>query len=50
VEAAMNALGRRQAAPLRAVVRRADQQFLAKTFNNPDADQGMPWWWRRGPI
>jgi len=49
LEAAMNALGRRKAAPLRAVVHRADEQFIAKTLPNPHSDPTAPWWWRRAP-
>jgi hypothetical protein len=47
---AMNALDRRHAAPLRAVVYRADEQFLAKTLHNPDDAPGGGWWWERRPM
>lgn len=47
LEEAMLALTPRQAAPLRAVVARADDQFRAKTLPNPRADSDLPWWARR---
>jgi len=47
LERALLALPRRRAAPLRAVVERADKEFRAKTLHNPRADSSRPWWARR---
>ncbi len=47
LEQALLALPRRHAVPLRAVVERADDEFRAKTLNNPRADPFGPWWERR---
>lgn len=47
LERALLALPSRQAAPLRAVVERADEEFRAKTLHNPKADPARPWWARR---
>jgi len=47
LEEALNALPPRHAAPLRAVVDRADEQFAAKTLPNPMVDPSQPWWARR---
>jgi hypothetical protein len=47
LEQALLALPRRHAALLRAVVDPADDEFRAKTLNNPKADPSRPWWERR---
>ncbi len=47
LERALLALPRRQAAPLRVVVERADDEFRSKTLHNPRADHSRPWWARR---
>jgi len=47
LERALLALSRRQAAPLRVVVERADDEFRSKTLHNPRADPSRPWWARR---
>ncbi|WP_344869073.1 hypothetical protein [Amycolatopsis ultiminotia] len=47
LERAVRALPRKQAAPLRAVVERADEMFRAKTLHNPRIDPSRPWWARR---
>lgn len=50
LEEALCALGSRHGRPLGAVVHRADEQFIAKTLPNPDADPTRPWWWGRWPV
>lgn len=47
LEQALQALSRGQAGPLRAEVRRLDEEFESKTLNNPRADPSLPWWARR---
>lgn len=47
LEQALLALPPRHAAQLRRVVKRADEQFWAKTLPNPHADPAQPWWARR---
>lgn len=46
LERALDALPRRAAAPLRAVVARADAEYEARTLHNPGAGPG-PWWTQR---
>lgn len=50
LEEAINALGRRHAAPLRAVVHRADERFLANTLPNTQDPPTPRWWWTRRPM
>jgi hypothetical protein len=47
LEAAVQALNRRDGAPLRAELARLDAEFERKTSHNPLADPNLPWWSRR---
>lgn len=44
---AVQALNRRDGAPLRAELARLDSEFERKTSHNPLADPSLPWWSRR---
>lgn len=47
LESAVQALNRRDGAPLRNELARLDAEFARKTSPNPRADPTLPWWARR---
>lgn len=47
LDAADEALSRRDGAPFRAELARLDAEFARKTSANPFADPSLPWWARR---
>lgn len=47
LDAADQALNRRDGTPLRAELVRLDREFARKTSHNPFTDSSLPWWARR---